>query len=40
MINVVDLLYKHITSKSFSIPDDMSGERQNDALADDLLLLL
>jgi hypothetical protein len=36
MINVLDLLYSPITSKSVSIPDDMSGEPQNDALTDNL----
>jgi hypothetical protein len=40
MMNVLDILYKPITSKSFSIPDDMSGEPQYDALADVLLLWL
>jgi hypothetical protein len=40
MINVLDLLYRTITSNSFSIPDDMSGEPQKDDLDDDLLLLL
>jgi hypothetical protein len=40
MINVLDLLYRPITSKSISITDDMSGEPQNDTLDDKILLLL
>ena len=39
MINDLDELYKPIASKRSSIPDDMSGDPQNDAL-DDVLLLL
>ena len=36
MINDLDLLYKPIASKRSSIPDDMSGDPQNDALDDNL----
>jgi hypothetical protein len=40
MINDLNLLYRLIISKSFSIPDDMSGEPKNDALANNLLAVL
>jgi hypothetical protein len=40
MINDLDLSYRPMTSKRFSIPEDMSGEPQNDALGDGLLLSL
>ena len=40
IVNDLDLLYRPIVSKRFSIPDDMSGDPQNDTLDDDLLLLL
>jgi hypothetical protein len=40
MIQDLDVLYRPITSKSFSTSDDMSGEPQNDALDDNLLLTI
>jgi hypothetical protein len=40
MIIDLELSLKHITLKIFSIPEEMSGYRQNDTLDDDLLLLL
>jgi hypothetical protein len=39
MINDLDSFYNPIASKRSSIPDDISGDPQNDALDDDLLLL-
>jgi hypothetical protein len=40
MINYLDLLYWPFSLKRHSIPDDMFEDPQNDALDDDLLLLL
>jgi hypothetical protein len=39
-INDLNKLYRPITSKRFLIPDDLSGDPQNDDLGDNLLLLL
>jgi hypothetical protein len=40
IINDLDLSYSPIASKRFSIPDEMSGDPQNDLLDDKLLLML
>jgi hypothetical protein len=40
IINDLDFSYSPIASKRFSIPDEMSGDAQNDFLDDELLLML